>query len=475
MKKTVLIIDDELDLRELLKLTLAKMGIDSTAVETVKEAVSALQENTFDLCLTDMRLPDGNGLELVDHVSKNYPQLPIAVLTAYGNVDLAVDALKLGAFDFLSKPVELSRLRALITNALNLPTESPSQKRPSKGKSADNSDVSLLLGDSKIMADIRQQIGKVARSQAPMFISGESGTGKELAARSIHGLSSRAAGPFIPVNCGAIPANLVESEFFGHRKGSFTGAFEDKQGLFQAANGGTLFLDEVADLPLDMQVKLLRAIQEKRIRPVGSETEIDVDVRLISATHKNLQDAVTRGAFRSDLFYRLNVIDIHMPSLRQRPADTAILAEHILGRLNTDNKKISLSPGALNALANYSFPGNVRELENILERACTLCENSRIELEDLKLNPAAALTTDPQGEAQTKQQYKDIKTSNPSVRLDSRIPVSSLDDHLEEIEKEILIETLEKARWNKTEAAKKLGISFRSIRYRLEKLGLNDE
>ena len=455
MKKTVLIIDDELDLRELLKLTLAKMGIDSTAVETVKEARTALQEKTFDLCLTDMRLPDGNGLELVDYTQKNYPELPIAVLTAYGNVDLAVDALKLGAFDFLSKPVELPRLRALITNALTLSPQS---------QTIATVDNPLLLGDSSLMRDIRQQISKVARSQAPMFISGESGTGKELAARSIHRQSSRGAAPFVPVNCGAIPGNLMESEFFGHRKGSFTGAFEDKKGLFQAANGGTLFLDEVADLPLDMQVKLLRAIQEKRIRPVGSESEIDVDVRLISATHKDLQEAVNRGAFRSDLFYRLNVIDIHMPNLRQRPEDIQLLAEHLLAELN---EQISLSTSAMNALLNYSFPGNVRELENILERASTLCENNRIELEDLKLNPSAL--------SATREPRKKSDRLGLSKRSNISEPISSLDDHLEEIEKEILLDTLEQARWNKTEAAKKLGISFRSIRYRLQKLGLNDE
>ena len=455
MKKTVLIIDDELDLRELLKLTLAKMGIDSKAVETVKEAKTALQEQHFDLCLTDMRLPDGNGLELVDYTQKNYPELPIAVLTAYGNVDLAVDALKLGAFDFLSKPVELSRLRALITNALSLSPQS---------QTIATVDNPLLLGDSSLMRDIRQQISKVARSQAPMFISGESGTGKELAARSIHRQSSRAAAPFVPVNCGAIPGNLMESEFFGHRKGSFTGAFEDKKGLFQAANGGTLFLDEVADLPLDMQVKLLRAIQEKRIRPVGSESEIDVDVRLISATHKNLQEEVNRGAFRSDLFYRLNVIDIHMPSLRQRPEDIQLLTEHLLEELN---EQISLSTRTINALLNYSFPGNVRELENILERASTLCENNRIELEDLKLNPSAL----PAARVPRKKSDR----LGLAERSDMGEPINSLDDHLEEIEKEILLDTLEQARWNKTEAAKKLGISFRSIRYRLQKLGLNDE
>ena len=458
MKKTVLIIDDELDLRELLKLTLAKMGINSTAVETVKDAKSALQEEHFDLCLTDMRLPDGNGLELVVYTQKNYPQLPVAVLTAYGNVELAVDALKLGAFDFLCKPVELSRLRSLIGNALNL---SPS----SQSKTA--VDTPLLLGNSRLISDIRQQISKVSRSQAPILISGESGTGKELAARSIHQQSARAAQPFVPVNCGAIPGNLVESEFFGHRKGSFTGAYEDKQGLFQAANGGTLFLDEVADLPLDMQVKLLRAIQEKRIRPVGSESEIDVDVRLISATHKNLQEAVNRGDFRSDLFYRLNVIDIHMPSLRQRPEDIQPLAEHILRELNDHNQPLSLSADAVEALLHYRYPGNVRELENILERACTLCEDWRIQREDLKLNGAAS--------AVEMLPMESARRPSLSQRPEVQIPIGSLDDHLEEIEKEILLETLEEARWNKTEAAKKLGISFRSIRYRLEKLGLNDE
>ncbi len=458
MKKTVLIIDDELDLRELLKLTLAKMAIESTAVETVKEAKTALQAEHFDLCLTDMRLPDGNGLELVDYIQKNYPQLPVAVLTAYGNVELAVDALKLGAFDFISKPIELTRLRSLISNAINLSPQTQAKTTV---------DTPLLLGNSKLISDIRQQISKVSRSQAPIFISGESGTGKELAARAIHQQSARAAQPFVPVNCGAIPDNLVESEFFGHRKGSFTGAYEDKQGLFQAANNGTLFLDEVADLPLDMQVKLLRAIQEKRIRPVGSESEIDVDVRLISATHKNLQEALNRGEFRSDLFYRLNVIDIHMPSLRQRPEDIQPLTEHILRALNGNNKPVSLSAEALQALLHYSYPGNVRELENILERACTLCEKKCIQREDLKLN-ASALTTET-------LPMEHIHSSSQSRRPEVHMPIGSLDDHLEEIEKEILIETLEEARWNKTEAAKKLGISFRSIRYRLDKLGLNDE
>lgn len=449
MEKKVLIVDDELDLRELLKITLAKMGTKPTAVETLTEARRALQTDTFDLCLTDMRLPDGNGLELVEFVQKHYPQLPIAVLTAYGNVELAVDALKLGAFDFLSKPVDLKRLRKLIGNALKLSPDTASH----------TDDTPQLLGNSALMQQIRQQIIKVARSQAPTFISGESGTGKELAARAIHQHSPRSSGLFVPVNCGAIPSNLMESEFFGHRKGSFTGAVEDKPGLFLAANGGTLFLDEVADLPLNMQVKLLRAIQEKRVRPVGSESEIDVDVRLISATHKDLQAAVSAGEFRADLFYRLNVIDLHMPSLRQRPDDIALIAQHILQGLSHSSSKIRLSDEALKGLLNYEFPGNVRELENILERAATLCENNCIVLNDLKFGSAI--------KAKTPINSTDIDTSKPAV--------NSLDDHLEEIEKGILLETLEQARWNKTVAAKKLGISFRSIRYRLEKLGLNDE
>lgn len=448
MNKTVLIIDDELDLRELLKLTLAKMHIAAVAVETVSEAKAELKKQPFDLCLTDMRLPDGSGLDLVAYVQKNHPQLPIAVLTAYGNVELAVEALKLGAFDFLSKPVKLSRLRSLISNALSLPDGSHLDSMIS---------TPLLLGESQHMQNIRQQITKVARSQAPMYISGESGTGKELAARSIHQQSARAKNLFAPVNCGAIPSNLMESEFFGHLKGSFTGAIEDKMGLFQAATGGTLFLDEVADLPLDMQVKLLRAIQEKRVRPVGSESEVDVDVRLISATHKNLQDAVMEGSFRSDLFYRLNVIDIHMPSLRQRPEDIEPLTQEFLKHLTSNGKTVKLSSAALDALRCYNFPGNVRELENILERAATLCENNRIEVTDLKLNG-------------------DSGNPDPSNSRVERQPeqIDSLDDHLEEIEKEILLDTLERSRWNKTAAAKKLGISFRSIRYRLQKLGLDD-
>lgn len=448
MDKQVLVIDDEQDLRELLSITLRGMGLAATAYETIAEAKQALQTKHFDLCLTDMRLPDGNGIDLVAYAQQHYPQMPIAVITAYGNVELAVDALKLGAFDFLSKPIELPRLRQLVDNALH---------RVADGAPANsNSNVSTLLGGSKVMQRIRAQISKVARSQAPMFISGESGTGKELAARAIHQQSARANRPFVAVNCGAIPGELMESEFFGHKKGSFTGAIDDKAGLFPAADGGTLFLDEVADLPLAMQVKLLRAIQEKTVRAVGSEVETDVDVRLMSATHKDLYKAVEMGQFRSDLFYRLNVIDIHMPSLRERSEDIAEHAEHIIAELNRrrkDQAPIKLGTEALEKLLDYDFPGNVRELENILERASTLCDKNLIAPQDLKLVSAGPSSL--------------TKTSQPSV--------NSLDDHLDEIEKDILIEALEKTQWNKTEAARKLGISFRSIRYRLKKLGLSED
>ena len=452
MNKHVLVIDDEQDLRELLTITLSGMGITATALETIAEAKEAMADRHYDLCLTDMRLPDGNGIDLISYVQDNFPLMPIALITAYGNVELAVDALKLGAFDFLSKPVELPKLRKLITNAVANCYDNPAQTA--------TPNCSELLGDSVSMANIRSQITKVARSQAPMFISGESGTGKELAARSIHQQSSRRKAPFVPVNCGAIPGDLMESEFFGHKKGSFTGAIEDKTGLFQAADGGTLFLDEVADLPLSMQVKLLRAIQEKSVRPVGAETEMDIDVRLISATHKDLHKAVEMGQFRSDLFYRLNVIDIHMPSLRDRPEDIRLLIKHIIRGTSTKGSspkaatpKTTITKAAVDRLLDYAFPGNVRELENILERAATMCENNSIADQDLKLS-----------------------ASKPDRNIIGRANyVSSLDEHLDEIEKDILIDTLEKTRWNKTEAAKKLGISFRSIRYRLNKLGLNDD
>uniref|UniRef100_UPI003F6B51FB sigma-54-dependent transcriptional regulator n=1 Tax=Pseudomaricurvus sp. TaxID=2004510 RepID=UPI003F6B51FB len=361
-----LIIDDEPDIRELLDITLSRMGIEVDCAASVKEGMEYLNNNTYSVCLTDLRLPDGDGIELVKWMQKNHAQLPVAVFTAHGNMDTAISAMKAGAFDFLSKPVELEHLRSLINTALRLTANQDSQ--------SDNSPP--LLGKTQNIESLRQKILKVSRSQAPVYISGESGTGKELVARAIHYQGGRSDGPFIPVNCGAIPKELMESEFFGHKKGSFTGASGDKQGLFQAANGGTLFLDEVADLPLDMQVKLLRAIQEKAVRPIGSDHEIPVDIRVLSATHKDLAQEVQREHFRNDLYYRINVIQINIPPLRDRQDDIELLANHFLQRFADDcgMPTPALAKNSLTALKNYPFPGNVRELENILERAFTLCD-----------------------------------------------------------------------------------------------------
>ncbi|MGD8743685.1 MAG: sigma-54 dependent transcriptional regulator, partial [Granulosicoccaceae bacterium] len=375
-----LIVDDEPDILELLSLTLERMDIDSRRATDLAQARQLLGQESFDLCLTDMRLPDGDGIELVRHISEHYPNTPVAVITAHGNMELAVEALKAGAFDFVSKPVNLGRLRQLVNAALKLSAKTP---HPAPTPGSDDVD-NPLLGDSAIMQRMRATIRKLARSQAPVYISGESGSGKELVARMIHALGPRADKPFIPVNCGAIPPELMESEFFGHKKGSFTGAVADKTGLFQAADGGTLFLDEVAELPFPMQVKLLRAIQEKSVRPIGEHSEQPVDVRILSATHKNLTTLVADGEFRQDLFYRINVIELAVPPLRERPEDIAQLADHILDKLD-GQKHPQLSKQALEALQGYAFPGNVRELENILERAMTLCEADTIDSADLQL------------------------------------------------------------------------------------------
>jgi two-component system response regulator PilR (NtrC family) len=392
-----------------------------------------------------MRLPDGNGIDLVREISRDHPELPVAVITAYGNTESAVEALKSGAFDFVSKPVDLEVLRNLVNSALKLSPEiSPGEGTPTL----------QLLGRSAAMRDIRETIAKLARSQAPVYISGESGVGKELAAKLIHDQGPRCDGPFVPVNCGAIPTELMESEFFGHRKGSFTGAHADKDGLFQAANGGTLFLDEVAELPIHMQVKLLRAIQEKAVRPIGARDEVSLDVRILSATHKELAACVERGEFRQDLYYRINVIELHMPSLRERPEDIPELARHVLGRIapawGIDTP--TLSEESLEQLRQYPFPGNVRELENILERALTLCEGEVIEPSHLQLRQTAINT----GE-------------QPTVADRGGMP---LEDYIESIERDAILKALEETRYNKTAAARKLGITFRALRYRLKKLGL---
>ncbi|MCP5408165.1 MAG: sigma-54-dependent Fis family transcriptional regulator [Chromatiaceae bacterium] len=439
-----LIVDDEPDILELLDITLARMEIDTHKAADLAQARALLSRQAFDLCLTDMRLPDGNGIDLVKLISKNHPQLPVAVITAHGNMESAIQALKAGAFDFASKPIDLRMLRQLVRSALKL-----DHRHTTDATDAGHAKTQLL-GRSKAIESIRTMILKLARSQAPVYISGESGTGKELAARLIHEQGPRADAEFTAVNCGAIPQELMESEFFGHAKGSFTGAVADKQGLFQQAEGGTLFLDEVADLPIQMQVKLLRAIQEKKVRPVGLQKEQPVDVRIISATHKNLVDLVALGEFRQDLFYRINVIELHIPSLRERREDIALLAEHMLENIARQNslEKVSIDKQALENLSRYDFPGNVRELENILERALTLCEGCRIRSEDIQLP----------------------ENSEESPAQEQELP---LDNYLERVEREAIIRALDETRWNRTAAAKKLGISFRQLRYRLDKLGID--
>ena len=446
-----LIVDDEPDIRELLELTLGRMDINTRSAANLEEAHSLLASEKFDICLTDMRLPDGNGIDLVRHIQQLDINLPTAVITAYGSMETAVDALKAGAFDFVSKPVDLTVLRNLINSVLKLSDSAHPRDRRSRD---------TLLGESQVMRNIRSTIAKLSRSQAPVYISGESGTGKELVAQLIHSKGPRNDKAFIPVNCGAIPSELMESEFFGHRKGSFTGAIKDKKGLFQVAEGGSLFLDEVAELPLHMQVKLLRAIQEKAVRPVGAEKEVPTDVRILSATHKNLAQLVEAGQFRQDLYYRLNVIQLPVPALRERREDIPQLTTHYLNKLAADIalSELHIDDSAMRALGEYSFPGNVRELENILERATTLCENNTVTVDDLQL-PTDVIVT------------KQASVTAPPQEMDgNNLP---LDAYMDNIEKDVLIKALEQTRYNKTAAAKQLGITFRALRYRLKKLGLD--
>lgn len=443
----MLVVDDEDDIRELLDMTLSRMGLDADCAATVGEARRLLSENAYQLCLTDMRLPDGDGLELVRFIGEHCRDLPVAVITAHGSMENAVSALKAGAFDYVPKPVSLDQLRALVKSVLKLP-------HPEAARS--ESAGQALLGESPAIRQARGMIEKVARSQAPVYISGESGSGKELAARLIHEQGARREQAFVPVNCGAIPETLVESEFFGYKKGAFTGAEADRGGFFQAASGGTLFLDEVADLPLPMQVKLLRAIQEKRVRKVGATGEDPVDVRIISATHQNLKDLVAAGRFRQDLFYRLDVIELNMPALRECSDDIPLLAERILQRLGREAGVPAprLTPAALKALALYPFPGNVRELENILERALALIGGEAIDAEDLHLAPLAAAAE-----------------TAPHLPEGGGGP---LQDYLDRVEKQAILDALQKTRFNRTAAAKLLGVTFRSLRYRMERLGLNE-
>jgi two-component system response regulator PilR (NtrC family) len=449
MKNQVLVVDDEADIRELLSMTLSRMGLEAHCAATTGEAFALLETNSYDLCLTDMRLPDGDGLGVLDHVAKHYPSVPVAVITAHGSTENAVAALKAGAFDYLAKPVSLNQLRTLVRSALKLPQ--PGGRRVTDSPET-TPDYPLLIGESAHMQATRQMIDRLARTQAPIHVTGESGSGKELAARLIHLKGSRREGPFVAVNCGAIPENLMESEFFGYRKGAFTGAATDRDGFFQAANGGTLFLDEVADLPLQMQVKLLRAIQEKKVRKVGSTSEEQVDVRIISATHRNLGEEVKSGAFRQDLYYRLNVIELRMPSLREMREDVPFLAAAILKRQAGAKEPPQLTPAALQELQTYDFPGNVRELENVLERAVALTTGVEINREDLQLAPTEA-----------------DKMITPDV---SGLP---LQERLDFVEKKAILDALAQTHYNRTAAAKLLGITFRALRYRMERLGINDE
>ena len=451
-KNQVLIVDDEPDIRELLELTLGRMNLETRSAENLKEAHELLTQFKFDLCLTDMRLPDGNGIDLVRHIQNRHPTLPVAVITAHGNMETAVTALKAGAFDFVSKPLDINDLRNIVRAALRV-GQAPAAQASQVGNQK-------LLGVSAAIDRVRALIEKLARGQAPVYIHGESGTGKELVARLIHELGPRADKPFVPVNCGAIPEQLMESEFFGHKKGSFTGAVQDKDGLFKAADGGTLFLDEVGDLPVPMQVKLLRAIQERTVRPVGSQSEIRVDVRILSATHRDLHGLVRDGKFRQDLYYRLNVIELAIPNLRSRPEDIPVLAEFLCQKLGASlgGEPLTLAASALEGLSRYDFPGNVRELENILERAMTMCDGTEITAEDLHL-PDSDL--------------RDPLDSADGTATSSLSESESLEEYLARVEESAIRDALDRTQQNKTAAAKLLGITFRALRYKLEKHGID--
>ncbi|HUL57358.1 MAG TPA: sigma-54 dependent transcriptional regulator [Usitatibacter sp.] len=454
-RKSVLVVDDEADIRELLVLTLTRMGVDADTASSFEEAREALKSRPYDLALTDMRLPDGDGLMVLRHIAEHYGNTPVAVITAFGSTENAVAALKAGAFDYLAKPIKLEQLRPLVTSALKLP-RAVQARRASAGE-AQVPGVPRLLGESQPIQRAREMIAKLARSQAPVYITGESGTGKEVAARLIHAGSARADAPFVAVNCGAIPENLMESEFFGYKKGAFTGADSDRIGYLQAAQKGTLFLDEVGDLPLAMQVKLLRVIQEKKVRPVGDTQEEPLDMRVISATHRSLAEQVEAGEFRQDLFYRLNVIELKMPSLREIPEDIPLMVEKVVERLAKQSgaPAPTVTDEAMLALRRYDFPGNVRELENILERALALCSENRITESDLYLTQAAP--------------------KDKLAPLDGAIGTRGLPlhDFLDHVEREAIVKALEATRFNKTAAAKLLGITFRSLRYRLDRLGID--
>ena len=462
----VLLVDDEEDLCTLMQMSLSRMGIRTHIAYRLEQAKKCLSDHQYDACLTDLNLPDGNGLQLVEWIGQHLPALPVAVLTAYGNMEIAIAALKAGAFDFVSKPINQKHLEQLLQKALNKPVENFQSKE-------DSLEQKLLIGQSLPIQQLRITLNKIARSQAPVFITGESGTGKEVIANLVHRLSNRNEGPFIAINCGAIPTELMESELFGHKKGSFSGATQDKQGLIQSAHGGSLFLDEIAELPLTMQVKLLRAVQEKRIRPVGSDAEIDVDFRVISASHQDLEALVQQGRFRQDLFFRIHVMDLVLPPLRERGDDIILLAHHFIQKISQEwgIPQKQLTERARNFLLNQYYPGNVRELRNIIERAITLSDEDKIDLPHLQSAPLRY----PTATALEHQQE-----APPAFRSDilvsaKKLPDEGLELYLENIEKDILLNALNLTHWNRTLAAKKLGMSFRSLRYRLKKFGLDTD
>ena len=466
----VLLVDDEEDLCMLMQMSLSRMGVKTHVAHRLDEAKKALSTYSYDACLTDLNLPDGNGLQLLDWMNEHCPALPVAVLTAYGNMDIAIAALKAGAFDFVSKPINPKHLEQLLQKALNKPLAEDIT-------SQDALEHKMLIGESLPIQQLRRTLKKIARSQAPVFITGESGTGKEVVANLVHRLSNRNEGPFIAINCGAIPTELMESELFGHKKGSFSGATQDKQGLIQSAHGGSLFLDEIAELPLAMQVKLLRAVQEKRIRPVGSDCEIDVDFRVISASHQDLEALVQQGRFRQDLFFRIHVMDLVLPALRERGDDILLLAQHFIQKISHEWEIATkpLTERAKSFLLSQYYPGNVRELRNIIERAMTLCDDEQIDLQHLQSAPLRQPNTQFNSAPPTNDSTQLAANSNEQSLIPRKLPEEGLELFLENIEKEVLMNALNLTHWNRTLAAKKLGMSFRSLRYRLKKFGLDTE
>ena len=466
----VLLVDDEEDLCMLMQMSLSRMGVKTHVAHRLDEAKKALSTYSYDACLTDLNLPDGNGLQLLDWMNEHCPALPVAVLTAYGNMDIAIAALKAGAFDFVSKPINPKHLEQLLQKALNKPLAEDIT-------SQDALEHKMLIGESLPIQQLRRTLKKIARSQAPVFITGESGTGKEVVANLVHRLSNRNEGPFIAINCGAIPTELMESELFGHKKGSFSGATQDKQGLIQSAHGGSLFLDEIAELPLAMQVKLLRAVQEKRIRPVGSDCEIDVDFRVISASHQDLEALVQQGRFRQDLFFRIHVMDLVLPALRERGDDILLLAQHFIQKISHEWEIATkpLTERAKNFLLNQYYPGNVRELRNIIERAMTLCDDDQIDLQHLQSAPLRQPSAQFNSSPAMNESAQLGANSNEQSVVPRKLPEEGLELFLENIEKEVLMNALNLTHWNRTLAAKKLGMSFRSLRYRLKKFGLDTE